>query len=142
MAAHTAPFDAGYKPGQIVLYKVAGSTTIYKGAIVALDTDGYLTPITHATASLKVMGIAEETVVNSGADGDESVRVSKSGSFVLAGTGTQADIGKEAYALDDATVQLTTAGLTNAYKVGTVLGIETTSKGAAGMRIRIDNYTL
>jgi len=142
MAAHSAPYETSYKPGHIVLYKVAAATTIYKGALVALDTDGFVTPMTHATASLKVMGVAEETVVNGGADGDASVRIAKIGSFIIAGSGTQADIGKEAYALDDATIQLTTAGLTNAYKVGTILGIETTSKGASGMRLRIDNYTV
>jgi hypothetical protein len=142
MAAHSAPFEAGFKPGHIVLYKIAASTTIYKGALVALDTDGYVTPMTHATASLKFMGVAEETVTNDGADGDASVRVAKEGSYVIAGSGTQADIGKEVYALDDATIQLTTGGLTNSYKVGTVLGIENTSKGAAGMRIRIENYTV
>jgi hypothetical protein len=75
MAAHSAPFEAGFKPGHIVLYKVAASTTIYKGALVALDTDGYVTPMTHATASLKFMGVAEETVVNDGAVGAASVRV-------------------------------------------------------------------
>lgn len=142
MAAHSAPYEAAFKPGHIVLYKINAATTIYKGALVGLGTDGYVIPLTHATASLKVMGVAEETVENDGADGDKSVRVAKEGSFVIAGTGTQADLGKEVYALDDATIQLTTAGLTNQYKVGTVMGIETTSKGAAGMRIRIENYTV
>jgi hypothetical protein len=142
MAALSAAFDAGYKPGNIVLYKIAASTTIYKGALVALDTDGFLIPIAHGTASLKYVGVAEETVENDGADGDASVRVSKIGSFVIAGTGVQADIGKEAYAVDSGTIQIGTGGLTNQYKVGTVLGIETTSNGAAGMRIRVQNYTV
>lgn len=142
MAALSAAFEAGYKPGNIVLYKIAASTTIYKGALVALKSDGYVTPMTHATASLKYIGIAEETVANVGADGAASVRISKIGSFVFAGTAVRADVGKEAYAVDDNTIQIGTAGLTNQYKTGTVLGVENTSKGAAGMRIRIENYTV
>jgi hypothetical protein len=140
--AHTSAFEAGYKPGKVVLYKIAASTTIYKGALVALKTDGYLIPIAHGTANLRFAGIAEETVINSGADGAASVRVSKSGSFAIAGTAVQADVGKEVYAVDDATVQIGTIGLTNQYKVGTMLATETTSKGVAGLRVRIGNYTL
>lgn len=142
MAALAAAYEVVYKPGNIVLYKIAASTTIYKGALVALDTDGFLIPIAHGTASLKYVGVAEETVENDGADGAASVRVGKLGSFVYAGTAVQADVGKEAYAVDDNTIQIGTGGLTNQYKVGTVLGVETTSKGAAGMRIRIQNYTV
>jgi hypothetical protein len=107
-----------------------------------VDSDGFAIPIAHGTASLKYVGVAEETIENDGADGDASVRISKIGSFVFAGTAVQADIGKEVYAVDDNTVQIGTGGLTNQYKVGTVLGVETTSKGAAGMRIRIQNYTV
>jgi hypothetical protein len=142
MAALAAAYEVLYKPGNITLYKVAASTTIYKGALVAVDSDGFAIPIAHGTASLKYVGVAEETVINDGADGDASVRISKIGSFVYAGTAVQADIGKEVYAVDDNTVQIGTGGLTNQYKVGTVLGVETTSKGAAGMRIRIQNYTV
>ena len=142
MAALSAAFEAGYKPGNIVLCKIAASTTIYKGAIVAYDSDGFIVPIAHGTASLKYAGVAEETVDNEGADGDASARVSKVGSFVFAGTAVQADIGKEAYAVDDNTVQIGTGGLTNQYKVGTVLGVESTSNGDDGMRVRIENYTV
>ena len=142
MAALAAAYEALYKPGNILVYKIAASTTIFKGSLVALDSDGFLIPIAHGTASLKFVGVAEETVENDGSDGDASVRVSKLGSFVYAGTAVQADVGKEAYAVDDNTVQIGTGGLTNQYKVGTVLDVETTSKGAAGMRIRVQNYAV
>jgi hypothetical protein len=142
MAALAKAYEVGYKPGNIGLYKIAASTSIYKGALVALDSDGFAIPIAHGTASLKFIGVAEETVVNDGADGDASVRVGKLGSFVYAGTAAQDDLGAEAYAVDDNTIQIGTGGLTNAYKVGTVLGVEVTANGDAGMRIRIQNYTI
>ena len=65
-----------------------------------------------------------------------------SGIFADAGSATQADIGKEIYANTDNEVQVPTAGLTNLYKVGTLVALDTTSTGAAGLRVRIDNYTL
>jgi len=39
-------------------------------------------------------------------------------------------------------VQTTNVGLTNSYKVGTVVGPETTSTGQPGYRVRIDNHTV
>lgn len=144
MAALAKAYEAFIKPNIISSYKVAGSTTIYKGALVAVNSSGYAIPITHATASLKLVGIAEETVANSGSNGDASIRVSKAGSGVYAdaGAAVQADIGKEVYANSDNEVQVVTTGLTNQYKVGTLIALETTSGGAAGMRVRIDNYTV
>ena len=88
-----------------------------------------------------------ETVDNSaGSAGDKSVNLTKSGSFVFkAASGFSpavGDIGKEVYANTDWEVQVATAGLTNQYKVGTIVAIETTSTGAAGVRVRVDNYSL
>lgn len=142
MAALTAGYEAGYKPGHIVLYGVAEETTIYKGGLVALNTDGYLVPLTHETEDLRYVGVAEETVVNEGADGAAGVRVSKQGTFVYACSATQADVGAVVYCVDDATVQTLADGLDNEYIVGTILKIENTSKGSAGVRIRIGNHTV
>lgn len=144
MAALSKAYEAFIKPNIISTYKMAASTTIYKGALVALNSSGYVIPIAHGTANLKFVGIAEETVENSGANGAASVRVSKAGSGVYAdaGSAVQADSGKEVYANSDNEVQIVTTGLTNQYKVGTLIGLETTSGGAAGLRVRVDNYTL
>ncbi len=113
---------------------------------MGINSSGYVTPMTHATASLKFIGVANETVDNSaGSAGDKSVNVTKSGSFVLKATGftpAVTDLGKEAYSSSDWEVQNASTGLTNAYKIGTIVGIETTSNGQAGVRVRVDNYSL
>ncbi|KAA0225824.1 MAG: hypothetical protein AKCLJLPJ_01583 [Fimbriimonadales bacterium] len=144
MAALAQAFENYAKPGIVVNYKVAAATTIYKGALVGVNSSGFVVPMNHATANLKFLGFAEETVVNSGADGDKSVRVTKTGSGVYVDPSgiVQADIGKEVYAKTDNEVQISAIGLTNAYKVGTILGLETTSTGVAGVRVRVDNYSV
>jgi hypothetical protein len=115
--------------------------------MIAVNASGYAIPIAHGTASLKFVGVANETVDNSaGAAGDKSINLTKSGSFVFKAasgfTPTVADIGKEVYANTDWEVQVSTAGLTNQYKVGTIVAIENTSTGATGVRVRVDNYSL
>lgn len=144
MPALTRTYETFTKPGAIIAYKIAASTTIYKGALVGINTSGFAVPMSHTVASLKFVGIAEETVVNSGANGETSIRVLKQGTatYVDLGSASQADLGKEVYTNTDNEVQIPATGLTNAYKVGTVVGLENTSTGTAGIRIRIDNYTV
>ncbi len=144
MAALTSAYEALQKPTIIVSYKVAAATTIYKGGLVAVNASGFLVPMNHSVASLKFVGIAEDTVANSGADGDLSCRVSKAGSGVFFNTNsaTQADLGKEVYGKSDNEVNTSTVGLVNQYKVGTIVAVENTSLGQAGLRIKIDNYTV
>ncbi|HEY0868186.1 MAG TPA: hypothetical protein VGE01_12445 [Fimbriimonas sp.] len=144
MPSLTQPYEAFEKPGLVVSYKVS-NVKIYKGALVALNTSGYAVPITHGTASLKFIGVATETVDNSaGSAGDKSVIVAKSGSFLMkpaAGfSPVLVDLAKEVYAASDWEVQVSTTGLTNLYKVGTIVGVETTSTGVTGARIRIGTY--
>lgn len=146
MAALTQPFETFEKPGLVVSYKVTNAK-IFKGSLVGINSSGYLCSMNHATASLKFAGVANETVDNSaGSAGDKSLNVTKCGSFVFKAvsgyTPSIADLGKEAYANTDWEVQIATAGLTNQYKVGTIVGIEYTSTGAAGVRVRVDNYSV
>jgi hypothetical protein len=146
LAALSAAFEAFEKPGLVVSYQLS-NIKIYKGAMAAINASGYVIPITHATANLKFAGIANETIDNSaGAAGDKRVNLSKSGSYVFkaaAGfTPAITDLGKEVYASSDWEVQVSATGLTNAYKVGTLTAIETTSTGSAGVRVRVDNYSL
>jgi hypothetical protein len=143
LAALTKPFETLHKPALIASQKIAGSTTIYKGALVAANASGFAIPIDHGTANLTFLGIAEETVANTGADGDKSVRIAKFGGgvYVDLSSVTQSSVGKEVYAKTDNEVQINTAGLTNAYKVGTIVALETASTGVAGVRLRIDRYT-
>lgn len=104
---------------------VKAGTTIYQGAIVAIDADGYAIPGKTATG-LKAAGRAEETVVNTGADGDVTIRVTR-GVFVYANTATaanqitQADILGPCYIEDDQTV---TKLATGASIAGTVVRVD------------------
>jgi hypothetical protein len=143
MAALANAFEAFPKPTIIVNYKIAASTTIYKGALVGVNANGFLVPMSHAAANLKFVGIAEETVENAGSNGAKSCRVSKSGGgvYVDLSSTTQASIGAEVYAKTDNELQINTSGLTSEYRVGTIVALEQTSTGVAGLRIRIDRHT-
>jgi hypothetical protein len=138
------PYENFEKPGLVVSYKLA-DVKVYKGALLGLNASGFAVPMDHGTASLKFIGVANETVDNSvGSAGDKSVNVTKSGSFVYlpnSFTAVQADLGKEVYSLNDNELRLSTSGLTNLYKVGRITSLETASNGASGVRIRIDGYT-
>lgn len=87
---------------------VKGETTIYQGSIVAIDANGYAVPGKLATA-LKAAGRAEETVINTGADGEMTIRVCR-GVFVFDNetasgeTLTAADVMGPCYIKDDHTV--------------------------------------
>lgn len=142
--ALSKPFENYERPGLVVSYKM-NNVKIYKGSLVAVNAAGFAVPVSHTAANLKPVGVANETVDNSsGAAGAKSLNVTKAGAFVYkaaAGfTPAQADLGKEVYALTDWEVQISTAGLTNQYKVGTIVALESTSTGQAGVRIRIDNH--
>ena len=104
---------------------VKGSTTIYQGAIVALDANGYAIPGKKAE-SLTAVGRAEETVENGGADGELVIRIAR-GVFVYDNTSTsankitQAHVLKPCYMEDDHTV---TALATGASVAGTVIRVD------------------
>jgi hypothetical protein len=146
MASLAQAFETYEKPGLVVSYKLSAAN-IYKGALVGVNGSGYLAKMDHGTANLKFVGVANETVDNSaGAAGDKSLNVTKSGSFVLKAvsgyTPAIGDLGKEVYANSDWEVQISATGLTNTYKVGTIVAIESTSTGVSGVRVRVDNYSL
>jgi len=86
-------------------YPVAASATIYKGAMVGSDGDGYLVPMS-TTITFKFVGIAYEQIDNSsGSDGDKNCRVHTSGVFKLTATSiAQTMVGQPMFAIDDATM--------------------------------------
>lgn len=92
--------------GKYLSLPVAGNTTIYQGAMVALNEDGFAIPAKKA-AGLTAAGRAEETVSNPGSDGNVSIRVTR-GIFVYAnsasGKVSAADVLKPCYIEDDQTV--------------------------------------
>lgn len=104
---------------------VKGKTTIYQGGLVALDAEGYAVPGKKA-AGLTAAGRAEETVENTGADGNLAVRVAR-GVFVFDNTATaankitQAHILQPCYIEDDQTVTALAAGTSIA---GTVIRVD------------------
>lgn len=88
---------------------VKGSTTIYQGALVVMES-GNAVPGKTATG-LVVLGLATETVVNGGANGAKSVTTER-GTFKFFNSAdaeaiTTADIGKQCYVVDDQTVAKT-----------------------------------
>lgn len=112
MAALTNVRDTSELGGKYIALPVKGATTIYQGAIVAVDANGYAIPGKKA-ADLKAAGRAEETVENKGRDGDAVIRVSR-GTFVFenstSGNITAADVLGLCYMEDDQTVTKTGTG--------------------------------
>ena len=122
MARDTAEIAQGAK---YLSLPVKGKTTIYQGALVALDADGYAIPGKKA-AGLTAAGRAEETVENTGGDGELVIRVTR-GVFVYANTSTAANkvgaghVLKPCYIQDDQTV---TALATGASVAGLVIRVD------------------
>ncbi len=140
MPALTKPYETYEKPGIVVSYIVGTNTTIYKGALVGINGSGNIVSMTHATANLKFVGVANETIVT----GSETKRitVTKSGTFVFPTSSPNTNkTGGDAWAKFDGEVQDVATGLTNAYIIGTIVGVESTSESLGGYRVRIDNHT-
>lgn len=107
--------------------KIAASTTIYKGSIVAFNTAGYAVKGAD-TASFVFAGIAMETVSNGTVAGEKEVRVWNEGIVELnCASATQAWVGQSVYIVDDNTVALA-ATTTNDVIVGKVVGFVSATK--------------
>lgn len=138
-------YETYERPGLVVAYKVAANTTLYKGGLIGLDSSGYALALDQSAGAFKFIGVAAESVDNSGgAAGAKSINVTKSGSFVFkaAESAAQANIGLSALASSDWEVVTSSSGLAHSIAVGTVVGLESTSTGAAGYRVRIDAQTV
>lgn len=100
---------------------MAASTTIYAGAMVAVNASGLAVPA--ATGSTRVIGVADETKV-SGASGTTTIRIRR-GSFWFNNKGgdlvTQALLFTTCYVEDDNTVRLTA---TSSIAAGKVLDVD------------------
>jgi hypothetical protein len=101
--------------------KMATGVTIYQGGLVAVNAGGFA--VSATTTSTRVIGVAEETVTNTGADGAKTIRVRR-GCFKFANKAgdlvTQALIGASAYVEDDQTVRLTATASIAAGRVAAV----------------------
>lgn len=137
MPALSQPYETHEREGLIVAYPVKANARIWKGALVCVDSTGYLVPASD-TANLRFVGVAFESVDNTGgANGAKRCRVVKRGTFIYnrIGSFTQADIGVTARAVTDNEVAKTS---TNNIVVGTVVELLDGNR----VRIRIDNHTV
>ncbi|MEN3001503.1 MAG: hypothetical protein ABDI19_06630 [Armatimonadota bacterium] len=137
MPALSQPYEAQEKEGLLIAYPVKGGVRIWKGALVCVDSTGYLVPASD-TANLRFVGVAFESVDNTGgAHGAKKCRVIKRGTFVYnrVGTFSQSDLGVVVRAVSDNEVAKTT---TNNIAVGTVVEFPS----GTTVRIRIDNHTV
>ncbi len=83
------------------LLPILTATTIFKGAVVARDSNGYAVPINGTDNTLTVYGVARHQQVNAGASGAKEITVDP-GVYPMASTGlTYLDVGKKAYATSD-----------------------------------------
>ena len=137
MPALSQPYETHEREGLIVAYPVKANARIWKGALVCVDSTGYLVPASD-TANLRFVGVAFESVDNTGgASGAKRCRVVKRGTFIYNRIGifTQADIGTTARAVTDNEVAKTS---THNIVVGTVVELLDGNR----VRIRIDNPTV
>jgi hypothetical protein len=108
---------------------VAAAAVIYKGALVALNANGFAAPAGD-TASFLVAGIAREKVDNSaGANGDKSVVCEYGRHYLFTAVSiAQAMLGDPMYVVDDDTID-DAAGTTNDVFVGRLTKFESASAG-------------
>lgn len=110
MAALSQDRNTPRREGDLIEIGVAASTTLYAGAIVALNASGYATKGAVATTLLG-LGRCEERVVNSGSAGDVRVKIRtgvfRYGNSASADAIAADDIGKPCFIVDDQTVALT-----------------------------------
>ncbi|MBH05189.1 MAG: hypothetical protein CMJ20_02590 [Phycisphaeraceae bacterium] len=91
----TETYPASKNEGQIYSLKMS-NVKLYAGHMVGTNTSGYAVEGNDEAADIKILGIATETVDNSGGSaGDLSIKV-KAGTFKLEHDGTlsQAEVGE------------------------------------------------
>ena len=124
MAALTHDRNTPEREGEILVLPMAASATIFAGSLVVINATGYAAPGSTA-ATLRAAGRAEEYRVNSGGDGEATIKVRR-GTFKFANA--EADPVKAllstCYIVDDQTVAATN-GTNTRSAAGKVLEIET-----------------
>ena len=89
--------------GDVLEYPVKANEVIYQGATVCIKA-GYAQNGANTTG-FKTVGVAIDPVTGGTADGDEVVRVWRTGVFTRKSTGlTATDLGKVGYVTDNETV--------------------------------------
>lgn len=105
MSNLTASRDDLRKDDELIAFPVKTGVTIYKGALVGVDSTGYAKPA--ATTDKRIVGVAYETVAaGASASGTFTVRVYRKGTFQFNGSGLAVtNVGDKVYVTDDNTVQ-------------------------------------
>lgn len=127
MAAATKDRNTDRKDPGFKAYPVLASTKIYKGTLVAVDSNGYATPASDA-AGKRVVGVADAMADNSaGANGAINV-IAREGVYRLAASSiTQAMVGQMMYVVDDQTFD--DAVGTNGIKAGRLVEYLSATEG-------------
>ena len=121
-----------YVDQELRSYPVKGSTHIYKGGFVNIDSGGYAQPSTGTTQAI---GLAYEEADNSsGSDGDISARVFTQGDFEHALSGAaKTNIGDAVYASADDTLTFTSTA-------NTLVGVCVDVPSSGKIILRIEPY--
>ncbi len=126
MTALATDRDTRAKDAGLLGYPVAATTTIWKGSLVCVSDTGFLVPAAD-TAAFRCVGVADETVANTGADGAKTCRVRSGKAFLFGATSiTQAMVGDTMFAVDDQTFDETS---TNGVPVGRLVQFVSTTSG-------------
>lgn len=128
MSALTQGRQTPRRSGDLLTLPVAASKTCYAGGLACRDASGNATPGATAT-TLKALGAFRETVDNgSGSAGDVSAEIEK-GIFRFGNSASTdliaaADIGNDAYIVDDQTVAKTNGTSTRSV-AGKIFDVDT-----------------
>lgn len=108
MANQTVKRDPKFKIFDLKTYKMKSSTTLFAGALVCVNTDGWAVKGVN-TSNFRCVGVAVEDRKSGSTDGDTEVQVRTTGEFQFtAAAMTQADVGEKVYISDDQTITKTT----------------------------------
>jgi hypothetical protein len=123
---------------------VAASVTIYAGAMVAIDTDGYARPARASTTD-KVVGYNDGNKVVGTTAGAKSIEIQNDENAWFANSAdadaiTAADIGYDCYAVDDQTVARTDATGTRV-RAGKVVDVSSTHGVLVDFASRASSFT-
>ena len=119
MANLTRHRDPLYKIFTLKTLPMKSSTTLYAGALVNINPDGWIVKAAD-TANHRCAGVAIEDKKSGSSDGDTEIQVRTEGEFEFtAASMTQANLGDKVYVDDDQTVQLD-AGANNNVLVGVI----------------------
>ncbi|BET67204.1 hypothetical protein ASA1KI_21220 [Opitutales bacterium ASA1] len=124
MSAATKPINTPERPGVMLAVPAAADAVIFAGTLVALDSSGNAVPAAD-TAGLRVVGLAQASIDNTGGSAGDVVLDVKRGVFKFANSATNAvdadDKGKLCVVEDDNTVAETS---TNKIVAGRVVDVE------------------